>query len=536
MEQNLSAAYIRSIVRRRALYFVVPLVLGSLATVAVVRSLPAMYSSKATLLVESQQIPPDLVRSTITALASERLQIIEQRITARDNVLELVRKYNLLRNQSNLSTSDVVEEVRSRISIEQADLRVRGQGEKERVAMVFHVAFEDESPQIAMQVTNELVTSILNEDVKARTALASETSQFLEREANRLAAELDDVETQLSSFRLKNADALPEKLPFNMSSLEKVQKDISDVDRDLLAIEESRRFLAFEQSVRVATSDGKAATGSLADLEQRTAALKAEIATLSASYSDSHPEMRTRRRALKALEDEIRSSNNSRVGSASDAQDQDAEGLTVEERITAEKLRTLETRSSFQRTQKAKLEKQAEFVRSLIEKTPLVAGELNELERRQQGLRKSFDEIGEKLAEARLSERLEQDQQAERFEVIEQPIQPQEPTSPNRPRLLAMGSALSVAVGGALAVGLEMIDGALRTVGGLEGKTGLKPLVVLPYIDTIAARRRRRAKLAMFGLGAALALITAIGAVHFFYRPLDEIYFHSLQLIQKTVW
>ena len=40
---------------------------------------PAIYQAEAKILVESQQIPDDLARSTVTADAGERLQLIQQR-------------------------------------------------------------------------------------------------------------------------------------------------------------------------------------------------------------------------------------------------------------------------------------------------------------------------------------------------------------------------------------------------------------------------------------------------------------------------
>jgi polysaccharide biosynthesis transport protein len=58
-------------------------------------------------------------------------------------------------------------------------------------------------------------------------------------------------------------------------------------------------------------------------------------------------------------------------------------------------------------------------------------------------MRTNLEELNSKLNEARLGERLEQDKQAERFEVIEQPITPTDPIKPNRPMILMGGLGLA---------------------------------------------------------------------------------------------
>jgi hypothetical protein len=58
-------------------------------------ALPSMYRSSATILVQEQEVPPDLVRSTITSFADERIQVISQQVMTRAVLLKLVDKYGL---------------------------------------------------------------------------------------------------------------------------------------------------------------------------------------------------------------------------------------------------------------------------------------------------------------------------------------------------------------------------------------------------------------------------------------------------------
>ena len=67
------------------------------------------------------------------------------------------------------------------------------------------VGFEHEQPQVAMKVANELVTMILNEDVRARTAFANETTKFLERDVQRLETQISQLDAQIAELRRRSA-------------------------------------------------------------------------------------------------------------------------------------------------------------------------------------------------------------------------------------------------------------------------------------------------------------------------------------------
>ena len=102
--------YIR-ILRRRYPYLIVPAVLVSAVVYWIAITLPPVYEARATILVESQLIPTNLARSTVTANADERIQSIQQRLMTRDNILTIARKYRLYSDQPSLSPTDIVDRV-----------------------------------------------------------------------------------------------------------------------------------------------------------------------------------------------------------------------------------------------------------------------------------------------------------------------------------------------------------------------------------------------------------------------------------------
>jgi len=193
----LSPRYYLGVVKRRLLHFLVPVTLIAPAGVAVVMLLPAIYLSQGKILVESQRIPTELVRPTVTSLAAERIQVMEQRLMTRDNIMAIIDKFKLFADRRNvLSTTELVDLVRSRTHIKPIEFAQR-RSPNDRVTMAFTIGFEHEQPDIAAKVAGELVTLILNEDLRNRTGRASETTTFLAREVNRLQGELIAVEAQV---------------------------------------------------------------------------------------------------------------------------------------------------------------------------------------------------------------------------------------------------------------------------------------------------------------------------------------------------
>src|ERR1039457_5163583 len=204
----LSPAYYLNLLKRRLFYFAIPFLLIFVAGLFVAILWPATYLSQGKILVQSQQIPIELVRPTVTTLASERIQVIEQRVMTRDNLLEIAKKFQLFPEQKSLmQPTQVVELMRNSSKIEPLILM----GHTSAVnAIAFTVGFEYHDPLIASKVANELVTRILDEDLRDRTSRATDTTKFLAREAQRLQNEGKAINAKIAEFKRTHPAAASE--------------------------------------------------------------------------------------------------------------------------------------------------------------------------------------------------------------------------------------------------------------------------------------------------------------------------------------
>jgi uncharacterized protein involved in exopolysaccharide biosynthesis len=201
----LRPAFYWELFKRRWAYFFVPFVVIASAGAGLAMLLPASYSSEGKILVQSQQIPTELVRPTVTSAAQERIQVIEQRTMSRDNLVAIADKFQLFPDKRKLmSVTELVALMKKQTRIAPVDVQLdfKQRSRLENPTIVFSVGFEYSDAAIAARVANELMTRILNEDLRDRTSRATDTTKFLSREVQKLQADNAALDARIAQLRL----------------------------------------------------------------------------------------------------------------------------------------------------------------------------------------------------------------------------------------------------------------------------------------------------------------------------------------------
>ncbi len=533
MHSSQDLGYYLNVLKRRYLYLLVPFILVLGSSVMVALFLPPVYRSSAKILIESQKIPTDLVRSTVLSLADERIQIIEQRVMTRDNLLKIANKFNVFGGKAEeLSSSEMVEKMREQIAIARVPLAFRNRNRRGGATIAFTVSFEHRNPVMTVKVTNEIVTLILNEDVRARTSRASDTTKFLKREADRLEKQLAAIEAQVTEFKQNNKNSLPESLEFRLTTLQRLQGNLKDIDRELLTIDESKKLLELQFSALVNGTDVTGASTGNSSLKQLET-LKSELLRKSALYAESHPEIKQLKRQVSALEENVKIKAEE---AAKTVANEDKAGEKVDPKmppIMAIKISSLNSRSAQLNAQREKLMKDILNIKQTIARTPEVERGLTSLTRRYENKQKSFRELLNKQQQALLGEKLEENKQAEHFEILEQPVIPQQPIKPDRKKFIGIGFLLAMAAGGGGILLIEMFNKSIRSGADLIESLNRHPLVSIPYIKTRSEMRRSRRRLVVIFIIATILSIVGLMAVHFFYMNLDILFLKVIARLQE---
>jgi hypothetical protein len=164
-----------------------------------------------------------------------------------------------------------------------------------------------------------------------------------------------------------------------------------------------------------------------------------------------------------------------------------------------------------------------EYDRRLAQ-SPGVERDFRELARDFDTAQLKYQEIRSKQTEVQVSQNLESERKGERFTMIEPPLPPEKPISPNRVLILVMGFVLSIGAGLGVAILVTGLDGSIRGVHDIRALLNVPPLAAIPAIITRADRKRRRLVLTSTVLGSFVGLIALGAAIHVFVRPLDVLW------------
>lgn len=447
---------------RQVHWFLLVVILFAGAGFVAAKVLPTVFVASALLVVESEQIPDALAQSTVQTQASEQLQIIEQRILARDKMLEVADRlnvYDVVRAGAErpLTAGEIVADMRSRVDINTTFDRGGSGGVQ---ATLVRVSFDAPNAQMAAAVTNELVTLILEEDVAMRTVVARQTLEFFQQEVERLEQAMAERSGAILAFKEKNLSALPDSLTFRREELTRLETRVAELEREEVAITEQIDRLARLRSSTQASTDAEGAGA----------------ATVGTTGGVTTRDIR-------------RDDLSSQLGFISD--------------------------------EKASLEARILELTTSISQTPGNAVLLEALEREYENIRSQYDLAVSNRAKAETGETIEALSKGQRITVIEQAVAPDAPEKPNRPKIMAAGLGAGMIAGLGLIAVLEFLRGAIRRPADLTTALGITPLAALPYVSTIAEKRRNR--LLLIGSVITLILLVVLGLwlVHTQVMPLD---------------
>jgi polysaccharide biosynthesis transport protein len=130
--------------------------------------------------------------------------------------------------------------------------------------------------------------------------------------------------------------------------------------------------------------------------------------------------------------------------------------------------------------------------------------------------------------EAELSQNLESERKGERYSLVEPPILPDDPVSPNRVAILMIGFVLAAAAAAAAAGILEMLDDSVRGASELSAIFPA-PLGSIPYLMLAEETEENKTNYKWVFLAAAAAILIVLLIFHLAIKPLDVVWFIALR-------
>ena len=194
------------LLKRHKFYLLIPFITVSMISSIIAMKLPMDYLAKGTILIEQQQIPESMIRTTVTDFADERIRFIQQRVMTRERIFSIIDKYHLYtEDQNRLTPSELATQFLDHVAVDliAADVRRTQDSGAGKATIAFTISFRSHDRTLAEPVANEIVSLFLAENSRLRTQRATKTTVFISEEAERVNRDIKGLESEIAEFKEK---------------------------------------------------------------------------------------------------------------------------------------------------------------------------------------------------------------------------------------------------------------------------------------------------------------------------------------------
>lgn len=519
------------ILRRRKWVILFSVLLIHIGSVVYCVLAPDLFRSTTKILVIPPAVSEGMVRTTANIEYQDRLKMLQQEILSRSRLTGVINELGLFKEESRKMSSDaMVGKVMKRINIE------INKGKNS-----FILSFEHEIPEVAMLVTSRLGSFFVEENIRNREAIAQETSKFLSEEVQETKKKLEAQEEKLKRYKLQYGGELPQQEQANLNRLQRLQDQIKNNSDAIARLADRKVFLEaqisnIERNVRgadnpdpwenVGTGDQASPDKLLSELSMR----KKKLEELSRKYTPLYPAVVQARWEVEQLQAKIaamrlaarKAREDSARGTATPSPSkstpdfEETSGDIGEVRRLRAQVKGIDLEVVALKRESANTAATINQIQAKVERLPQREQEIIALSRDYDNLKKSYEELLKKKLDSQVSQKLEERQKGEQFQVLEPANLPTLPFKPNRPMVLGLALLASLVVGVGASFGVEMLDPTLRGRREFKDFFDMPILACLPVIENAEYRRRiavRRAAL-IGGLVSIVGVYMVLLVVH----------------------
>ena len=237
-----------AMVMRRRWWVMAPLFFCGFVAFGAAHFWPEKYRSEALILVEQQKVPELYVTPNVVTNLQNRLQSMTQQILSRSRLQKLIEQFNLYPDaRQHANIDEVVDQMRKDIRIE---LVQAPQRQDELTA--FRISFLYSNARVAQQITNELTTLFIDENLQSRGQQSVGTTSFLESQLEHARQDLSQQEQHLREYKIRFIGELPEQQQSMLQMLGALQ---SQLEANSGAIERAQQERIYLESMRERVPD-----------------------------------------------------------------------------------------------------------------------------------------------------------------------------------------------------------------------------------------------------------------------------------------
>jgi polysaccharide chain length determinant protein (PEP-CTERM system associated) len=496
------------IVRRMWKYrwvgLVVAWVTGMVGAV-VVFVLPDRYEASARIYVDTQSILKPLMSGlAVQPNVEQQVTMLSRTLISRPNVEKLVRMADLdLKNQSKAQQEATIETVTSSLSIQSS-----GRDN------LYILGYRDSDPETAKRVVQSLVSIFVESSLGATRKDTSTATTFINEQIKSYEAKLEEAETRLKEFRLKNLANMAgdgkdsaAHIAELSAQMERARLEFREAvnARDAAKAQlEAEKARGGAQTTAQSLMQESTANVSTPELDSRLAEHRRSLDALLQRYTDQHPDIIATRKLIKDLEEqkkrEIAELRKAAMNVPTASVGQSGGSLAMQElvRIVA----TTEVQVAALRARVDEYSGRYSQALTAMKTAPQVEAEAAQLNRDYAIHKRNYEDLVQRREQASISGELDVASGVADFRVIDPPRANPKPVAPNRLLLLAGAMAAALGIGLFTTFAASQLRPVFHDANDLRTRVELPILGVVTRLVTDADRARQRVELIRFSAGA----------------------------------
>lgn len=461
--------------------------------------LPKIYEASSTVVVEKNTVLKPLMQGVgVSGNIEDRLIDLRSEITSRGVMEKVIKKLGFATgNMDSGQYNPLVEGIKQSVNV-----TVKG---NDRETNMFNISYNGKDPKKAADIVNTIVSVYIDEKMLSRRTDTSEAYDFIQSQLQEYKGKLEESDRQIREFKEKNPNLVPQSETTLLTRLESQQSNMIETDirlKELLRKKENlQKQLAGEKELTVAfvTREGSP--------QARLSYLNNQLMLLMAKYTDNYPEVIKIKSEIEELKKQIAHAKESRIessGSETSAMNPIYQQLKEDLAKTDAEIESLKART-------AELSKHQQEIQRIFGRMPKEQEEWTKLQRDRNVYQQIYDQLLQKLQNAKVSKEIEFSDKGERYRIVDLATIPLYPVKPDRAMMILFGILLGVASGIGAVLGLEYFDHSFKDEDSIEDNLKLPVLAAIPKIVTEADElSAKRLDLKVFAASGAYLFIICL--------------------------
>lgn len=462
--------------------------------------LPDTYQATARVYVDTQSILKPLL-SNMTSIPNleQQVSVMSRSLLSRPNIEKLIHMTGL---DAKVSNSMDFERLAQNLM---KDIKISGTGRDD----IYTIIYNNRDARLAKDVAQSLLTIFVDGSLGDKKQDTQKAVAFINEQIKMYEQKLSLAENALKEFKIRNSEVLPRDGSTHAVKLAEVSDALEQAKLEWREAEQTRNSLRkkITEEESALEANQKAGTFSDPELDARLQGLHKSLDNLQMQFTERHPDIISTKRLIAELEARHgsqatmqRKENPARPTYGPVLQQLSASLAEAEGNYAALSVRVAEYSSRY-----AKL-------KAMVKAVPEVESQIAGLNRDYQVNKENYEKLINRREAAQLSEDLTSTGMV-KFRIIEAPMVPKKPYSPNRLLLLSIVLALSLAAGIGGGLLMSQIWPAFMSDTSLREVTGLPVFGAVSMNWTTAQRAREiratyRLGLIFAGLALAYAAVT----------------------------